>query len=278
MLTPQIYVKNKARLGSGNPLFQVLPKLAWYVQQPSNSLKEARQNISSHYDTSNALFSAFLSPDMNYACAHWANAKEEDTLETAQKRKINHLLRKAQLDSSHHLLDIGCGWGDLAITAAQTTGCRVTGVTLAEEQKQLAEKRVKAAGLDKNGQVRILLCDYRSTPAPGEGKQYYDRIISIGMFEHVGPQFLDGYFEVISKLLHPVDGRMVIDGISKMNKVPLPPSFIHIRKTNVLRNSSTRIKATSRRSSTATSSPADTSRTSTRCWKHCTAALAAHWK
>lgn len=156
---------------------------------------------------------------MNYACAHWANAKEEDFLETAQKRKIHHLLRKAQLNSSHHLLDIGCGWGDLAITAAQTTGCRVTGVTLAEEQKQLAEKRVKEAGLDKNGQVRILLCDYRSTPAPGEGKQYYDRIISVGMFEHVGPQFLDGYFEVISKLLHPVDGRMVIDGITKMNKV-----------------------------------------------------------
>lgn len=166
---------------------------------------------------------------MNYACAHWANTNDGkgDSLESAQKRKIHSLIRKAQLTSSHHLLDIGCGWGDLAITAAQTTGCRVTGVTLAEEQKQLAEKRVKAAGLDKNGQVRILLCDYRATPAPGEGKQFYDRIISIGMFEHVGPQFLDGYFEVISSLLHPVDGRMVIDGITKMNKVCpfLPPSL-----------------------------------------------------
>ena len=228
----QIYIKNKPRLGSGNYLFQILPRLAWYLQQPSNDLRQARNNITSHYDTSNALFSAFLSPDMNYSCAHWANTgtgteeEEEESLEAAQKRKVHHLLRKAQINSSHHLLDIGCGWGDVAITAAQTTGCRVTGVTLSEEQKNLAEKRVEEAGLDKKGQVRILLCDYRSTPPPGEGKEFYDRIISIGMFEHVGPQFLEGYFGVISSLLHPVDGRMVIDGITMTNHVgpSLPPS------------------------------------------------------
>lgn len=167
---------------------------------------------------------------MNYSCAHWANtgtsSEEVESLEDAQKRKVYYLLRRAQLDSSHHLLDIGCGWGDVAITAAQTTGCRVTGVTLSEEQKNLAEKRVQEAGLDKNGQVRILLCDYRKTPSPGEGKEFYDRIISIGMFEHVGPQFLEGYFGVISSLLHPVDGRMVIDGITMTNNVgpSLPPS------------------------------------------------------
>lgn len=226
----KIYIKNKARLGSAsnNAILQLLPKLAWYLTQPSNDVKQARSNISSHYDTSNALFSAFLSPDLNYSCAHWADPTE--SLETAQKRKVTHLLRKAQLNSSHHLLDIGCGWGDVAITAAQMTGCKVTGVTLSEEQRNLAVQRVREAGLEENGQVRILLCDYRATPAPGGGKEKYDRVISIGMFEHVGPQFLERYFGVIERLLDPVHGRIVIDGITMTNRVCLYPACLQASK------------------------------------------------
>lgn len=231
-----LYIKNKPNLGSGNPLLQVLPRLAWYLQRPSNDHQQARRNISSHYDTSNALFSEFLSADMNYSCAHWAPSPgqegkgkagvgpegeiPEEALETAQKRKIHNFIRKLGLNASHHLLDIGCGWGDVAITAAQTTGCRVTGVTLSEEQKTLAEERVRDAGLADSGRVRILLCDYRDTPAPDDaGKEVYDRIISIGMFEHVGPQFLEGYFGVIERLLHPTDGRVLVDGITRTNGV-----------------------------------------------------------
>lgn len=246
-----LYIKNKPNLGSGNPLLQVLPRLAWYLQRPSNDHQQARRNISSHYDTSNALFSAFLSPDMNYSCAHWAPSGQEgkeqgkekgkggggggvgpegeipeEALEAAQKRKIHSFIRKLGLNASHHLLDIGCGWGDVAITAAQTTGCRVTGVTLSDEQKALAEERVRDAGLADSGRVRILLCDYRDTPVPDdEGKEFYDRIISIGMFEHVGPQFLEGYFGVIERLLHPTDGRVLVDGITRTNGVSLALSL-----------------------------------------------------
>lgn len=197
--------------------------MAWLLQ-PTNSIQEARQNISSHYDTSNELFSAFLSPDLNYSCAHWSGDLAEP-LEAAQDRKVRNLLSKAQLSSSHHVLDIGCGWGDLSIKAAQIYGCRVTGLTLSERQKSLADQRIKAAGLQDH--VRILLCDYRHASGPDldpnsdseQGGGFYDRVISVGMFEHVGPEYLDEYFETISRLLHPTHGVMVIDGITMTNKV-----------------------------------------------------------
>lgn len=215
-----IYIKNKNRLGSGNLLLQLLPRVAWLLQ-PTNSIQEARQNISSHYDTSNELFSAFLSPDLNYSCAHWSGDPAEP-LESAQARKVQNLLSKAQLSSSHHVLDIGCGWGDLGIKAAQIYGCRVTGLTLSERQKSLADQRIKAAGLQDR--VRILLCDYRNASRPGpdpdsDNGGFYDRVISVGMFEHVGPEYLDEYFKTISKLLHPTHGVMVIDGITMTNKL-----------------------------------------------------------
>ncbi|RMJ21817.1 cyclopropane-fatty-acyl-phospholipid synthase, partial [Aspergillus sp. HF37] len=205
-----IYINNRSRLGSGNPIFQLLPRLEWLLQ-PSNSTKEARENISSHYDISNKLFAAFLSPDMNYSCAHWEGSPFE-SLEKAQTRKAQNLLRKAQISSSCHVLDIGCGWGDLAIKAAQTTGCRVTGLTLSDKQKSLADQRIKEAGLDDR--VHILLRDYRDVSGPEDNGGFYDRVISVGMFEHVGPGYLDQYFAIISRLLHPTHGLMVVDGIT----------------------------------------------------------------
>ena len=157
--------------------------MAWLLQ-PTNSIQEARQNISSHYDTSNELFSAFLSPDLNYSCAHWSGDPAEP-LESAQARKVRNLLSKAQLSSSHHVLDIGCGWGDLGIKAAQLYGCRVTGLTLSERQKSLADQRIKAAGLQDR--VRILLCDYRHASGPDpdpnsdsdQGGGFYDRTLEL---------------------------------------------------------------------------------------------------
>ncbi|KAA8645035.1 uncharacterized protein ATNIH1004_009246 [Aspergillus tanneri] len=222
----QIYIKNRSNLDSGNYLFQLLPRLAWLFQ-PSNSVQKARQNISSHYDASNELFAAFLSADMNYSCAHW-NGDPTESLESAQERKVSYLLHKAQIATSHHVLDIGCGWGHLAIKAAQTTGCRVTGLTLSDKQKSLADQRVKEAGLEDR--VRIFLCDYRDISGPEDNDGYYDRVISVGMFEHVGPEYLDLYFGIISRLLHPTHGVMVIDGITMTNKLretkPKVPTFI----------------------------------------------------
>lgn len=151
---------------------------------------------------------------MNYSCAHWS-ADPTETLETAQNRKVQAILRKAKISASHHILDIGCGWGDLAIKAAQTMQCQVTGITLSKEQKSWADKRIKSAGLE--GRVEILYCDYRNVPPPPSGA--YDRIISIGMFEHVGQEHLPEYFATISRLLDPKHGILVLDGITAINKV-----------------------------------------------------------
>lgn len=153
---------------------------------------------------------------MNYSCAHW-EGNQVESLEEAQNRKVQHLLQKARISSSHHVLDIGCGWGDLAIKAAQTTGCRVTGLTLSDKQKSLADQRIKETGLEDR--VQILLCDYRKVPKPDDNGGFYDRVISVGMFEHVGPNYLDQYFSIISRLLHPTRGLMVVDGITMTHTV-----------------------------------------------------------
>ena len=155
---------------------------------------------------------------MNYSCAHWSNDAAEP-LQTAQRRKVHYMIKKARVGPPHHLLDIGCGWGDLIIEAARLTGCQATGLTLSEEQKGLADQRIRDAGLQDR--VRVLLCDYRNAPRPENG---YDSIISIGMFEHVGPEYMDQYFEVISQLLKPENGVMVIDGITKIHPVCSSPS------------------------------------------------------
>ncbi|KAJ5628249.1 cyclopropane-fatty-acyl-phospholipid synthase [Penicillium lividum] len=171
------------------------------IMRRTNDAEQAQINASSHYDTSNILFSNFLSSDMSYSSAHWSSNPTE-TLETAQSRKTQSLLRKANISSSHHILEIGCGWGNLAIQAAQTARCRVTGITLSKEQKSWADDKIQAAGLQDR--VEILLCDYRQVPPPASGT--YDRIISVGMFEHVGGEYLAEYFATISRLLNPKDG------------------------------------------------------------------------
>ena len=201
-------------MGSGSALFQIVPRI-FRLFQPTNNVKHARLNASAHYDTSNQLFSAFLSKDMNYSCALWSNDPTE-SLQSSQKRKVFHLLKKAKISATDHVLEIGCGWGDLAITAVQTTRCKVTGLTLATEQKALAEQRIKEAGLQDR--IEILLCDYRNAPMPNGG---YDRIISVGMFEHVGAEYMNQYFATISRLLNTDHGLIVIDGITMTNQVYL---------------------------------------------------------
>ncbi|PYH30430.1 2-heptaprenyl-1,4-naphthoquinone methyltransferase [Aspergillus neoniger CBS 115656] len=195
-----LYIQNRATLDSGGSPFHLIVRLAqWWL--PKNNIENSRSNIASHYDTSNGLFTNFLSPDLNYSCAHFTSNAAE-TLQTAQRRKVHYMIKKARLQSTHHLLDIGCGWGDLIIEAARLTGCKATGITLSEEQKSLADERIREAGLQDR--IRVLLCDYRNAPRPER------------MFEHVGAEYMDQYFEVISQLLPPEDGVLVIDGITKI--------------------------------------------------------------
>jgi cyclopropane-fatty-acyl-phospholipid synthase len=171
------------------------------------SIKHTREKdaaaVRYHYDVSNDFYGAFLDPAMVYSCAYFENGDED--LAVAQRKKIDHILAKIDLRPGHRLLDIGCGWGALAIRAAQRFGVKVLGVTLSENQAALARQRVEEAGLQHL--VEIRLQDYRDV----EG--IFDRITSVGMFEHVGVRHLPEYFARIDKLLAP-EGVVMNHGIT----------------------------------------------------------------
>ncbi|MDQ1919660.1 SAM-dependent methyltransferase [Massilia pseudoviolaceinigra] len=156
-----------------------------------------------HYDVSNEFYAAWLDPGMVYSCAYFDNGDE--TLAEAQVKKIDHILTKIGVRPGHRLLDIGCGWGALAIRAAQRYGARCVGITLSDNQARLARAQVERAGL--GGLVEIRLQDYRDV-----GGQF-DRITSVGMFEHVGVRQLPAYFRRMATLLAP-DGVAMNHGLT----------------------------------------------------------------
>jgi cyclopropane-fatty-acyl-phospholipid synthase len=134
----------------------------------------------------------------------------EEILEQAQMRKLDRFIKNARIKGTDHVLEIGTGWSSLAIRAVEKTGCRVTSLTLSREQKELADKRIAAAGFTDN--IEVLLCDYRALPRPKEG--YYDKIVSIEILEAVGREFLATYFACIDKLLRPEGGIAVFQCIT----------------------------------------------------------------
>ena len=169
----------------------------------ANTIKGSSRNIREHYDLSNDFFAIFLDPSMTYSSALFRDEKE--SLEQAQRNKLQELIEKAQLSSNDHVLEIGCGWGSFAIEAVRQTGCRVTGITLSHEQLALARERVEAAGL--TDRIEIKLCDYRHI----DGQ--YDKIVSIEMLEAVGHTGLKTFFQVCDRALRP-GGRAVIQVIT----------------------------------------------------------------
>jgi cyclopropane-fatty-acyl-phospholipid synthase len=166
-----------------------------------NRAKDARA-IAHHYDVSNAFYRLWLDQQMVYSCAYFPTQTE--TLEQAQNAKLDHILTKLMLRPGERLLDIGCGWGALVMRAAQHDGARPVGVTLSQNQYVWARERVAQAGLVE--QVEIRLQDYRDLDAR-DGQ--FDKITSIGMFEHVGLKHLPDYFAKIHSLLK--DGGLVLD-------------------------------------------------------------------
>jgi cyclopropane-fatty-acyl-phospholipid synthase len=170
---------------------------------PENTRTGSRQNISAHYDLGNDLFSSFLDPTMMYSCAYFP--REEASLEEAQLAKLDRICERLQLGPDTHLLEIGTGWGGMAIHAARTTGCRVTTTTISRAQHELASERVRAAGLEDR--ITILLQDYRDL----EGT--YDRLVSIEMIEAVGWQYFDTYFKACDRLLAD-DGLFLLQAIT----------------------------------------------------------------
>ncbi len=183
-----------------------------------------------HYDLGNDLFSLMLDPYMQYSCAYW---KDATTLKQAQEAKLKLICEKLQLRPGMTLLDIGCGWGGLAAYAAKNYGVSVHGVTISAEQQKMAQERCK--DLD----VQILLQDYRDL------NSQYDRIVSVGMFEHVGPKNYQTYFNVVARNLKP-DGLFLLHTIGAnetnmkvdpwINKYIFPngclPSVKHIATTS----------------------------------------------
>ena len=155
--------------------------------------KSDRKAIEYHYDVSNEFYSLWLDPRMVYSCAYFRTGDED--LETAQVQKLDHICRKLMLAPGQTLLDIGCGWGAMAIHAAKHYGVKAVGVTLSTNQYELGRERVREAGLEDR--VEIRLQDYRDVP----GDASFDRISSIGMFEHVGLKNLRGYFDTVYRLL-----------------------------------------------------------------------------
>ena len=168
-----------------------------------NSLAGSRRNIAAHYDLGNDFFAAWLDQRMMYSSALFG--QPEDSLETAQVAKLDRICAKLGLGPEHHLLEIGTGWGGLAIHAAQTSGCRVTTTTISREQYDHARALVRELGLEDR--VEILLKDYRDL----DGQ--YDRVVSVEMIEAVGHQYLDVYLAQIERRLKP-DGLALIQAIT----------------------------------------------------------------
>jgi len=163
----------------------------WRVGQQMNSRMRARRNVAHHYDLSDVLFRNFLDADRQYSCAYFR--APDVTLEQAQRDKVLHIAAKLLLRPGMHVLDIGCGWGGLAIGLAKLAGVRVTGITLSQEQAAIARHRIAQAGLQDR--VQVAEQDYREL----DGR--YDRIVSVGMFEHVGVPQYRAFFERIDRLL-----------------------------------------------------------------------------
>lgn len=237
----RIFARNLSLLDQLESGFAKLSKpalklLSW---RQRNTLEQARRNISAHYDLGNEMYKLFLDESMMYSSAVYPSA--DATLEQAQQHKLRLLCDSLQLQPTDHLLEIGTGWGSLAIFAAQHYGCRVTTTTISQEQFDYAKARIEALGLES--QITLLCRDYRLLDG------HYDKLVSVEMIEAVGEQFLDGYFAKCSSLLKP-NGLMALqaitiadqrfeqyrDGVDFIQKFIFPGGFLPsvTRMTNAL--------------------------------------------
>jgi cyclopropane-fatty-acyl-phospholipid synthase len=183
-----------------------------------HSLARDRAAVRHHYDVSNDFYKLVLGPSMVYSCAYFADRGE--SLEQAQTRKLDRICQKLRLSAGERLLDIGCGWGALVVHAAARYGALAVGVTLSEPQAQLARERARELGLEDRVDIRV--ADYREL-ADGP----FDKIASVGMYEHVGRSQLQRYTRTVARLLRP-GGLFLNHGIARLNsKPPRKPGFIN---------------------------------------------------
>jgi len=212
----------KLRLGT---LLMGLPSAARDVAGTSlrgrvHSRARDRQAIKFHYDVSNDFYRLWLDPAMVYSCAYFNSV--DDSLQTAQQQKLDYICRKLRLRRGQRLLDIGCGWGGLILHAAKNYGVKAIGITLSEQQLTLAQQRISEAKLLSQCEVRLL--DYRDAAQLG----HFEKIVSVGMVEHVGRVQLPEYFEQAYELLEP-GGVFLNHGICRSATVAAPEGRTFIR-------------------------------------------------
>ena len=202
-----LFSVNRLSLGS-YPLQKVLRKISRGLKrfQQSNPVGKAQKNVAHHYDIGNDFYRLFLDEGMQYSCAYFTS--DGNTLEEAQQNKLRLIASKLNLKAGQHVLDIGCGWGDMALYLARMESVNVLGVTLSREQCSLANERAKQLGVA--GRVRFELRDYRDVT------ERFDRIVSVGMFEHVGAHHYDEFFAKVNELMTD-DGIMLLHSIGHMS-------------------------------------------------------------
>ncbi|WP_288530796.1 cyclopropane-fatty-acyl-phospholipid synthase family protein [uncultured Secundilactobacillus sp.] len=183
-------------------------KFIKFLPKQKHDETESKEDVQSHYDLGNDFYKLWLDDTMTYSCAYFET--EQDDLKTAQLNKVHHIIKKLHPQSGKTLLDIGCGWGTLMLTAAKEYGLKVTGVTLSQEQYNFVQQRITDEGL--SGVAEVLLVDYREL-----GNRTWDYITSIGMFEHVGEENLGTYFKDVAKYMN-ANGVALIHGITRQGK------------------------------------------------------------
>jgi len=190
------------------PSIRAILHIGWLQLVHKNHLKQARKNISHHYDVSNEFYDQWLGKERIYSCAYFKN--EDDDIDTAQENKLDYICRKLLLKPGQTLLDIGCGWGALVLYAAKKYDVKVMGITLSKNQLERARKRAKQEGL--SDKVTLELCDYRELATRNVS---FDRIVSVGMMEHVGKNHIHEYMAANNKLLKE-NGVGLLHTIGKM--------------------------------------------------------------
>ena len=185
------------------------------LMHTSLSKKNQKEEVSSHYDIGNDFYRLWLDEKMSYSCGYFKH--EDDTLYQAQKNKVDYILEKLYLKEGMTLLDIGCGWGFLLIEAAKKYKIKGTGITLSEEQYKECQKRIKEEGLSDYLEVRLM--DYRDLPSDGK---MYDRVVSVGMLEHVGRENYQLYLDCVSKVMKD-GGLFLLHFISALKEHPGDP-------------------------------------------------------
>ena len=196
---------------------RIFGKFRFELQQFNNRVR-SKTNVAHHYDIGNELYALMLDQEhMQYSCAYWSS--DDMTLAEAQEAKLAHIASKLAIRAGDNILDIGCGWGGMAIFLARNFEVRVTGITLSEEQLVLARERARSAGVDDR--ISFELADYRDL---SKGGHKFDRIVSVGMFEHVGRPHFEEFFECCAKLLEH-DGVMLMHTIGRMGEPGLTDRF-----------------------------------------------------